>query len=123
MIGFGCLLYLTATRLDIVLILYLQQVISQDSCRIHVNLTLEQPKGLLRYVKRTTSFGIHFKTSNSPRVVDYTNYNWAGPQEDMKIEKHPRLYIYTRKWCVFLVITKIRHNSPINGSPWNFTFL
>ena len=32
---------------------------------------------LLRYVKGTTSFGIHFKTSTSPRVVGYTDSDWV----------------------------------------------
>lgn len=76
----GCLMYLTATRPDI---LHAVSVLSRFmNCATEVHLTAA--KRVVRYVKGTLNFGIKFSTSQSCKLQGYSDSDWAGSPDDMK---------------------------------------
>ncbi|XP_022752308.1 uncharacterized protein LOC111301066 [Durio zibethinus] len=76
----GCLLYLTATRPNIMYAANLLSRFMQNSSELH----FKAAKRVLRYVKKTSELGIWFKKNESSRLVGFTYSDWAGSDEDMK---------------------------------------
>ncbi|KAG8498675.1 hypothetical protein CXB51_005061 [Gossypium anomalum] len=76
----GCLLYLTATRPDI---LYAVGLLSRfiHYCNIA---HFKAAKRVLRYVKGTLNFGVKFGRSKELKLVGYSDSDWAGSIDDMK---------------------------------------
>ncbi|KAK5786534.1 hypothetical protein PVK06_041171 [Gossypium arboreum] len=76
----GCLLYLTATRPDI---LYAVSLLSRfmHCCNVaHFKAT----KRVLRYVKGTLGYGVKFERAEELKLVDYLDSDWAGSVDGMK---------------------------------------
>ncbi|KAK5841095.1 hypothetical protein PVK06_010003 [Gossypium arboreum] len=76
----GCLLYLTATRLDI---LYAVSLLSRFMHYCNVA-HFKAAKRVLRYVKGTLNFGVKFGRSNELKLVGYSDSDWAGSVDGMK---------------------------------------
>ncbi|XP_022753639.1 uncharacterized protein LOC111301931 [Durio zibethinus] len=76
----GCLLYLTATRPDIMYVANLLFRFMQNPSELH----FKAAKRVLRYVKGTNELGIWFKKNESSRLVGFIDNDWAGSHEDMK---------------------------------------
>lgn len=76
----GCLMYLTATRPDI---LYAVSVLSRFmNCAKESH--FKAAKRVLRYVKGTLNYGIKFSQSENFRLQGYSDSDWAGSVDDMK---------------------------------------
>lgn len=76
----GCLLYLTATKLD------LMHVVGLLSRFMHCCNTSHSKaiKRILRYVKVTLKFGVMFKKGSELKLIGYSNSYWAGSVDDMR---------------------------------------
>ncbi|KAK5777458.1 hypothetical protein PVK06_045425 [Gossypium arboreum] len=76
----GCLLYLTATRPDI---MFVVNVLSRfmHCCDMQ---NLQAAKRVLRYIKGTLSHGLQFSKTENLKLVGYTDSDWAGSKDDMK---------------------------------------
>ncbi|XP_017639887.1 secreted RxLR effector protein 161-like [Gossypium arboreum] len=76
----GCLLYLTATRLDI---LYAVSHLSRfmHCCNVA---HFKAAKRVLRYVKGTLDYVVNFERAEELKLVGYSDSDWAGSVDDMK---------------------------------------
>ena len=76
----GCLMYLTATRPDI---LYAVSVLSRFmNCAKESH--FKAAKRVLRYVKETLNYGMKFSQSQDFKLQGYSDSDWAGSLDDMK---------------------------------------
>eukprot|EP00253_Pinus_taeda_P004820 PITA_04820 len=73
-------LYLTHTHPDISFAVGLIARFMQTPCEIHWKAT----KIILRYVRGTVQFGIHYSVEASPLLVGFTNSDWASDLDDQK---------------------------------------
>jgi hypothetical protein len=77
----GALQYLTMTRPD------LQYVVQQACLFMHAPTTAHQAlvKRILRYVRGTTSLGLHLRRSDHNDLVAYSDADWPGArtQDDL----------------------------------------
>ncbi|KAL0375441.1 UNVERIFIED_CONTAM: Retrovirus-related Pol polyprotein from transposon RE1 [Sesamum radiatum] len=76
----GSLLYLTATRPDIMFATSLLSRFMQSPSQVHYGAA----KRILRYLQGTKDFGIWYKSTNDAKLVGYTDSDWAGSADDMK---------------------------------------
>ncbi|KAL0308644.1 UNVERIFIED_CONTAM: Retrovirus-related Pol polyprotein from transposon TNT 1-94 [Sesamum radiatum] len=76
----GSLLYLTATRPDIMFATCLLSRFMQSPSQVHY----AAAKRILRYLRGTKDFGIWYKSTNDAKLVGYTDSDWAGSVDDMK---------------------------------------
>ncbi|KAL0358403.1 UNVERIFIED_CONTAM: Retrovirus-related Pol polyprotein from transposon RE2 [Sesamum angustifolium] len=76
----GSLLYLTATRPDIMFATSLISRFMQSTSQVHY----AAAKRILRYLRGTKDFGIWYKSTNDAKLVRYTDSDWAGSVDDMK---------------------------------------
>ncbi|OIT28784.1 retrovirus-related pol polyprotein from transposon tnt 1-94, partial [Nicotiana attenuata] len=76
----GCLMYLTATRPDI---LYAVSVLSRFMhCPSEVH--LKAAKRVVRYIKGTINYGVKFHRSRNMELFGYSDSDWGGSLDDMK---------------------------------------
>nr|KYP50175.1 Copia protein [Cajanus cajan] len=76
----GSLLYLTATRPDIMYVVSLLSRFMQKPSQIHFGAA----KRILRYLQGTKEFGIWYKTMTNSSLLGYTDSDWVGSVDDMK---------------------------------------
>jgi hypothetical protein len=76
----GCLLYLTATRPDLMFTVNLLSRYRQEPSEIH----FQAAKRVLRYIKGTEDYGISFTKSEKFVLTGFTDSDWAGSADDMK---------------------------------------
>ena len=76
----GSLMYLTATRLDMMFVVSLISRYMENPTEMH----LQVAKRALRYLKGTTEFGIFYKKGGDEEFVAYTDSDYAGDLEDKK---------------------------------------
>ncbi|XP_057969365.1 secreted RxLR effector protein 161-like [Malania oleifera] len=76
----GSLMYLTATRPDMIFVVSLITRYMENPTELH----LQAAKRVLRYLKGTTGFGIFYKKGGDNELVAYTNSNYTGDSEDRK---------------------------------------
>ncbi|KAK4408869.1 Retrovirus-related Pol polyprotein from transposon RE1 [Sesamum angolense] len=76
----GSLLYLTATRPDIMFATSLLSRFMQSPSQVHY----AAAKRILRYLRGTKDFGIWYKSTNDAKLLGYTDSDWAGSVDDMK---------------------------------------
>eukprot|EP00253_Pinus_taeda_P033287 PITA_33287 len=77
----GSLMYLTATRLDIMHVVSLISRFMERPKEAHWQAT----KRILRYVKGTKRFGILYTVLECSDLIGYTNSDWDGSVDDRKI--------------------------------------
>jgi hypothetical protein len=75
----GSLLYLTATRPDILFAVNYLSRFMQNPSQIH----FLAAKRVLRYLKGTVGFGMHFVKSSSVNLVGFSDSDWGGSDEGM----------------------------------------
>ncbi|XP_073133807.1 secreted RxLR effector protein 161-like [Henckelia pumila] len=75
----GSLMYLTATRPDM---MYIIGLISRymGPTELHEQMA----KRVLRYLKGTLDFGIFYRKGGNGEIISYTNNDYAGDLEDRK---------------------------------------
>ncbi|CAL9001633.1 unnamed protein product, partial [Prunus brigantina] len=76
----GSLLYLTATRPDIMFAASLLARFMHGPTRKHMGTA----KRVLRYVQGTTDYGIVYEKGKEARLIGYCDSDWAGSEDDMK---------------------------------------
>ncbi|XP_026400076.1 uncharacterized protein LOC113295966 [Papaver somniferum] len=88
----GCLRYLTAKRPDIRYAVGLVSRFMESPRQSH----LQAAKCILKYVKGTTSMGILYTVSEEPKLVGYTDSDWAGDTEGRKSTPGYAFHLGTR---------------------------
>ncbi|KAK5844970.1 hypothetical protein PVK06_001118 [Gossypium arboreum] len=76
----GCLLYLTATRPDIMYVVTLLSRFMHCCDILHIKVA----KRVLRYVKGTLNHGVKFEKAKQLKLIGYSDSDWAGSIDDMK---------------------------------------
>jgi len=76
----GCLLYLTATRPDILHATSLLSRFMHCPTEIHMRTT----KRILRYIKGTCSFGVKFVKCQDFKLHGFSDSDWGGSIDDMR---------------------------------------
>ncbi|PNX86396.1 putative LRR receptor-like protein kinase, partial [Trifolium pratense] len=76
----GSLLYLTATRPDIMYATSLLSRFMQKPSQIHFG----AGKRILRYLQGTKEYGMWYKSIGNSKLLGYTDSDWAGSLDDMK---------------------------------------
>ena len=76
----GCLLYLTATRPNVMFAASLLSRFMQKPSELH----FKAAKRVLRYVKGSLDHGIWHGRVENLKFVGFTNSDWVGSQDDMK---------------------------------------
>ncbi|XP_038981708.1 secreted RxLR effector protein 161-like [Phoenix dactylifera] len=77
----GSLMYLTATRPDLMFAVSLISRFMESPRRIH----WEVAKRILRYVRGTIDYGIHYARVSNSSLVGYSDSDWSGSIDDSKI--------------------------------------
>ncbi|RZB65513.1 Retrovirus-related Pol polyprotein from transposon TNT 1-94 [Glycine soja] len=76
----GSLRYLTCTRPDI---LYAVGVVSRYM-EAPTTTHFKAAKRILRYIKGTTNFGLHYYSSDNYNIIGYSDSDWSGDLDDRK---------------------------------------
>lgn len=76
----GSLMYLTATRPDIVLVVSLISRYMECPTELH----LQAAKRVLRYLKGTIELGLFYKKGGNKDLIAYTDSDYAGDRDDRK---------------------------------------
>jgi hypothetical protein len=76
----GSLMYLTATRPDMMFVTCLISRYMAKPMEIH----LQAAKRALRYLKGTVNYGIHYKKGGDGELLAFTDSDYAGDMEDRK---------------------------------------
>ena len=76
----GSLMYLTATRPDVMFVVGLISRYMENPTELH----LQVAKRVLRYLKETLDFGIFYKNGGNNELISYTDNDYAGDLEDRK---------------------------------------
>ena len=76
----GSLMYLTATRPDM---MFVTSLVSRYMAR-PTNLHLQAAKRALRYLRGTVNYGIFYRRSGNGKLCAYTDSDYAGDVEDRK---------------------------------------
>ncbi|KAK9682502.1 hypothetical protein RND81_10G078400 [Saponaria officinalis] len=76
----GSLLYLTATRPDIMFAASMLSRFMNEPSEVHMGAA----KRVLRYLKGTSDFGILYQACSNPMLVAYSDSDWGGSIDDMK---------------------------------------
>ncbi|GMI79227.1 cysteine-rich RLK (RECEPTOR-like protein kinase) 8 [Hibiscus trionum] len=76
----GCLLYLSATRPDIMYATSLLSRFMHSPSEVHYRAA----KRILRYIKGTTDFGVLYARNAEIKLVGFTDSDWACSSDDMR---------------------------------------
>ena len=76
----GSLMYLTATRPDVMFVVSLISRYMEHPTKIH----LQTAKKILRYLKGTVDYGVFYKKGGNEDLVAYTDSDYAGDLDDRK---------------------------------------
>lgn len=76
----GCLMYLTATRPDILNAVSILSRFMHNASELH----LRAAKRIIRYVKGTSDFGVKFTWSKEFKLVGFSDSDWGGSIDDMR---------------------------------------
>jgi hypothetical protein len=85
----GSLLYVTGSRLDVMQAVGLVARFQANPKEEHALAV----KGIFRYLKGTTEFGLWYPKGNELTLVSYTNANWARSIDDRKSTSGATLYL------------------------------
>lgn len=76
----GCLMYLTATRPDILFAVSLLSRFMHCASETH----LVAARRILRYVKGTVDYGVKYESCQNFKLCGFSDSDWAGSIDDMK---------------------------------------
>ncbi|KAF3667798.1 putative ribonuclease H protein-like, partial [Capsicum annuum] len=76
----GCLMYLTATRPDILYVVSILSRFMHYASELHLKAT----RRLIRYIKGTINYGVKFQKNPNLKLLGYSDSDWAGSVDDMK---------------------------------------
>eukprot|EP00253_Pinus_taeda_P011894 PITA_11894 len=116
----GKRLYLTHTRPDLSFVVGLVACFMKTPCEIHWKAT----KIILRYVRGTVQFGIHYSVEESPLLVGFTDSDWAGDPDDQKstagyvftLGSGPITWAYKKQGAISLSSAEAEYHGAIEAS-------
>ncbi|KAA0059661.1 Retrovirus-related Pol polyprotein from transposon TNT 1-94 [Cucumis melo var. makuwa] len=76
----GCLMYLTATRPDILNVVSILSRFMHCASELH----LKAAKRVIRYVKGTSDFGVKFTRGKEFKLIGFSDSDWGGSIDDMR---------------------------------------
>lgn len=76
----GCLMYLTATRPDILFPVSLLSRFMNCASEVHLRVA----KRILRYIQGTVIYGVKFEKCQNFKLYGFSDSDWAGSVDDMK---------------------------------------
>ncbi|XP_028116204.1 putative disease resistance protein RGA4 [Camellia sinensis] len=76
----GCLMYLTATRPDILFVVSLLSRFMHCASEVH----LRAAKRVLRFIKGSLDCGVNFEKSQNFKLSGFSDSDWGGSVDDMK---------------------------------------
>ncbi|XP_071704493.1 uncharacterized mitochondrial protein AtMg00810-like [Rutidosis leptorrhynchoides] len=76
----GSLMYLSATRPDIMFAVSLISRFMSSPTQLHFSVA----KRILRYIKATMDYGVFYKRGSSSELIGYADSDYTGDQEDSK---------------------------------------
>ncbi|CAL2257015.1 unnamed protein product [Prunus armeniaca] len=76
----GSLMYLTATRPDMMYVINLISRFMERPTELHLNAA----KRVLRYLKGTVRFGLFYRKGGKEELIGYTDSDYVGDQDDRK---------------------------------------
>jgi len=76
----GCLLYLSATRPDILNAVSILSWFMHCASEMH----LKAAKRVIKYVKGTCNFGIKYKKTEKFKLIGFSDSDWGGSIDDMR---------------------------------------
>ncbi|TYK08583.1 Retrovirus-related Pol polyprotein from transposon TNT 1-94 [Cucumis melo var. makuwa] len=76
----GCLMYLTATRPDILNVVSILSRFMHCASELH----LKAAKRVIRYVKGTSDFGVKFTRGKEFKLISFSDSDWGGSIDDMR---------------------------------------
>ncbi|KAL0548995.1 hypothetical protein IC582_013474 [Cucumis melo] len=76
----GCLMYLTATRPDILNAVSILSRFMYCASELH----LKAAKRVIRYVKGTSDFGVKFTRGKEFKLIGFSDSDWGGSIDDMR---------------------------------------
>ena len=76
----GCLMYLTATRPDIMFVVSMLSRFMHCANELH----FQAAKQIVRYVKGTVDYGIRYSHSQNFKLHGYSDSDWGGSVDDMR---------------------------------------
>jgi transposase InsO family protein len=76
----GCLMYLTATRPDILFAVSMLSRFMHCASEMH----LKAARRILRYIKGTVDYGVKFERCQKFKLCGFSDSDWAGSIDDMK---------------------------------------
>ncbi|XP_031258761.1 uncharacterized protein LOC116116853 [Pistacia vera] len=91
----GCVLYLTATRPDLMFATSVLSRFMTSPSEIH----LKAAKRVLRYVKGSAELGIWFKKTENLQLIGYLDSDWAGCIDDMRSTLGYVFFLNSRAIC------------------------
>jgi len=93
----GCLMYLIATRPDILFVVSLLSRFMHCASEVHLRVA----KRILNYVKGTIDYGVKFERSHEFRFYGFSDSDWAGSINDMKSTSRCCFSLGSRvfSWC------------------------
>uniref|UniRef100_A0A803N215 DUF4283 domain-containing protein n=1 Tax=Chenopodium quinoa TaxID=63459 RepID=A0A803N215_CHEQI len=103
----GSLLYLTATRLDMMYAVSMLARFMQKPSQIHT----QAIKRVLRYLKGTSDYGIWYKPSKNSELIGYSHSDWAESIDDTKSTSG---YVFSLRNGVFSWLSQKQDCGSIN---------
>ena len=116
----GSILYLTHSRPDLSFAVGSVARYMQTPHESHWKAT----KIILRYIRGTIQFGIHYRTGGKPLLVGFTDSDWAGYPEDRKSTagyvfspgSRPVTWACKKQQALSLSSTEAEYRAAINAS-------
>jgi hypothetical protein len=111
---------LTHTRPDLSFVVGLVARYMQTPHEIH----WKEAKMILRYVRGTIQFGIHYSSGGTPLLVGFTDSDWAGDPDDRKytagyvfsLGSGPVTWAYKKQQAIALSSAEAEYRAAVNAS-------
>lgn len=105
----GCLMYLTATRPDILNAVSILSRFMHCASELH----LKAGKRVIRYVKGTSYFGIKFTRCKQFKLVGFSDSDWGGSIDDMRSTSGHYFTLWI--WCFLMEFEEARNCNSIHS--------
>jgi hypothetical protein len=116
----GSLLYLNHTHPELSFVVGLVSRYMKTPHEIH----WKESKRILRYVRGTVQFGIHYSSGGTPLLLGFTNSDWAGDPDDRKytasyvfsLGSGPVTWACKKQQAIALSLVESEYRAAVNAS-------